>query len=328
MGTVFLGEFGTQQVAVKLMLPVAEKMEMEAEFRFYEEAKTLFEVNSEYVARIFEWQFKEEPYWFATEYVAGPNLQDEIDAHGPLDSDALHYLIDCCNEGLRALHESQIVHQDLKPLNVVLSDGGPKIIDLGLARNQETAQIFESGDVIGTPVYMSPEQLRGTEATSASDYFSLGVTIFQAAVGRLPWGNLSKSELREAISACQIEVPNEIDEVVAQVIQGLIVPDPSQRLNYLEIFTLINKDRSEPAHKARRDLQRLVSPGRYSDAIAEAPLTSKDVLDARNKAIDPSQNPLINPKPKAGIVEQAEVNPLLPKNIPPGSGSSENPVAP
>jgi len=328
MGTVFLGEFGTQQVAVKLMLPVPGKLEMEAEFRFYEEAKVLFEINSEYVARIFEWQFKEEPYWFATEYIAGPNLQDEVDAHGPLDSDALHYLIDCCNEGLRALHESQIVHQDVKPLNVVLSDGGPKIIDLGLVRNQETAELFEKGDVLGTPLYMSPEQWQGVEVTSASDYFSLGVTIFQAAVGRLPWGSLSTSELREAISACQIDIPDEMDEIVAQVIKGLIVSDPNQRLSYHDIFKLVNQGRSEPAHRARRDLQRVASPGRYSEAIADAPLTPQDVLDARNLGTDPGENPLLNAKPKLGIVEQAEANPLLPGNSAPESNFAKNPMTP
>ena len=312
MGTVYLGEYGTQQVAIKVMIPAPLNSQTEARFRFYEEAKTLSEVDSEFVARIFEWQFKEEPYWFATEYIAGPNLGEEVTINGPLAADALHYLIDCCNEGLKALHDKKIIHQDFKPLNIVLSDGGPKIIDLGLAFNQDTSELFERGDVMGTPHYLSPEQVRGEAPTAASDYFCLGVSIYEAAVGELPWTFNSKSELESAIQDCAFEIPKQVDATVADIIRGLLVSNPNDRLTYDQINQAINQNREVPAHKARRDLQRITKPGMQSSAISDSPVTSNDVLESRHKEVDPTNNPLLNPQPKPGLVQNGVAGAVAP----------------
>jgi len=311
MGTVFLGERGTQQVAIKFMLSSTGNHDKESVFRFYEEAKTLYEIKSDFVAPIFEWQFSTEPFWFATEYIAGPNLEDEVTANGPLSSDALHYLIDCCNEGLAALHRLEIVHQDLKPANIVLSDGGPKIIDLGLARNQDTSKIFVDGEVMGTPAYISPEQILGNPVTVSSDYFSLGVSIYQAAVGRLPWKFQTKSQLIDAILNCSFVIPDDVDETVSKIIKGLLVANTDLRLSYEEIQNLICKDLTEPLHKKRRDLQRMDAPGQHSEVLSRAPVTLDDVLSERSKISDPSENPLLNP-----LLKKASAGSKISENSP------------
>ncbi|MFB9888485.1 glycoside hydrolase family 6 protein [Planobispora takensis] len=124
--------------------------------------------------------------YLVTEFVPGPSLQEAVADGGPLTGSSLDGLAAGVAVALRAIHGAGIVHRDLKPSNVLLSPVGPKVIDFGVARLVE-GHSQASSAVVGTPAYMSPEQVGGAPATPASDVFAWGGVVAYAAVGRGPF---------------------------------------------------------------------------------------------------------------------------------------------
>jgi predicted Ser/Thr protein kinase len=123
--------------------------------------------------------------WIASEYVPGPSLKDMVAERGPAPGTALAILAAGLAEGLTAIHDAGVAHRDLSSGNVLLADDGPRIIDFGIAAAAEETTLTQTGWVLGTPGYMSPEQAVNTrQAGQASDIFSLGAVLAFAATGR------------------------------------------------------------------------------------------------------------------------------------------------
>ena len=126
--------------------------------------------------------------WLATAYVAGPSLAETIDNHGPLSARSAVSLAAGLAEGLNAIHAAGVVHGDLKPSNVLLSEDGPRVIDFGISRAADAAPLTHPGLVMGSPGFMSPEQAMGRETGPRSDVFSLGAVLAYASTGDGPFG--------------------------------------------------------------------------------------------------------------------------------------------
>ncbi|GIH91230.1 glycoside hydrolase family 6 protein [Planobispora siamensis] len=124
--------------------------------------------------------------YLVTEFVPGPSLQEAVAGDGPLTGSSLDGLAASVAVALRAIHGARVVHRDLKPSNVLLSPVGPKVIDFGVARLVE-GHGQASSAVVGTPAYMSPEQVSGGPVTPASDVFAWGGVVTFAACGRGPF---------------------------------------------------------------------------------------------------------------------------------------------
>ncbi|MFD7321037.1 serine/threonine-protein kinase [Streptomyces sp. NPDC059875] len=133
--------------------------------------------------------------WLATAYVPGPALSEAVIAHGPLPEDALWRLLSGLAHALDGVHRAGLVHRDVKPSNVLLSQSGPLLIDFGIARSADETALTGTGLVVGSPGYMSPEQAEGKPIGSAADVFSLGAVLAFAATGRGPFGGGSVAEL-------------------------------------------------------------------------------------------------------------------------------------
>lgn len=189
MGQVFLGRSrGGRTVAVKLVRP---ELAGDPVFRrrFAQEVDAAGRVNGFYTAQVVEADTGADPPWLVTSYIPGPSLRDAVDRCGPLPAATVAVLGAGLAEGLGAIHGCDLVHRDLKPANVILAEDGPRVIDFGIARALDaTSRVTQSG-VIGTPPFMSPEQLQGREATMASDVFSLSAVLAYAATGRGPFGD-------------------------------------------------------------------------------------------------------------------------------------------
>ncbi|GHD28863.1 protein kinase domain-containing protein [Streptomyces galbus] len=188
MGVVYRGRARSgREVAVKV---VHSQYAEDGVFRirFRQEIEAVRKVSGAFTAPVVDADPEAARPWMATQYVPGPSLADHIRAHGPLRGTALRRLALGLLEALRDIHRAGVVHRDLKPANVLIADDGPRVIDFGISRAAGNQTLTETGHMIGTPPFMSPEQL--TDARSAgpaSDVFSLGSLLVYAATGRGPF---------------------------------------------------------------------------------------------------------------------------------------------
>ncbi|MGW0839365.1 beta-alanine-activating enzyme beta-propeller domain-containing protein [Streptomyces sp. NPDC002787] len=189
MGRVYLGVSpGGRAVAVKTIRP---ELTYDPAFRerFAREAAAARAVSGAFTAAVVDADPYGEPPWLATVHVAGISLDDTIARHGPLPESSVLALGAGLTEALQAIHTAGLVHRDLKPSNVLLAPDGPKVIDFGIAITAGSSSLTRSGVVVGTPAYMSPEQLTGGRAGTAADVFALGGVLVFAATGEGAFGS-------------------------------------------------------------------------------------------------------------------------------------------
>jgi SAM-dependent methyltransferase len=187
MGLVFLAASPAgRMVAVKVIRPeLAEDPKFIRRFR--DEVDAARRVSGFYTAPVVAAGTDDAQPWLATAFVPGLSLDDVLTIHGPLPIPALRRLAAGLAEALCAIHSAGLVHRDLKPANVLLASDGPRVIDFGIARAFADARLTTTGSVIGTPSFMSPEQVEGQPAGPASDMFSFGSVLAFAASGAPPF---------------------------------------------------------------------------------------------------------------------------------------------
>ncbi|MFF0746435.1 serine/threonine-protein kinase [Streptomyces sp. NPDC004111] len=196
MGRVYLGRSaGGRTVAVKIVHP---HFALDEEFRarFRREVEAARRVGGAWTAPVLDADPDAAVPWVATGYVAGPSLTQALAAHGPLPDHSVRVLGAGLAEALTAVHALGLVHRDVKPSNVLLTLDGPRLIDFGIARATDgTASLTSTGVSIGSPGYMSPEQILGKGVGPAADVFSLGAVLSYAATGAAPFPGDSAASL-------------------------------------------------------------------------------------------------------------------------------------
>ncbi|MEU9988836.1 PQQ-binding-like beta-propeller repeat protein [Streptomyces sp. NPDC048045] len=188
MGVVYLGVSASgRQVAVKLVHgPYAQEEEFRTRFR--QEIAAARRVSGAFTAPVVDADPDADRPWMATLYVPGLNLAEAVEKDGPLNQRELRALGLGLTEALRDIHRAGLVHRDLKPRNVLMTGDGPRVIDFGISRTSDDQGLTTTGRMIGTPPFMSPEQLEAPrDVTPASDVFSLGSLLVFAAVGTGPF---------------------------------------------------------------------------------------------------------------------------------------------
>jgi serine/threonine-protein kinase len=207
-----------QQVALKFMLPAAMESP-EASARFLREARAAGRLTSEHVCRVTDvGRFESGAPYIVMEYLEGYDLGTMLKRRGPLRvAAAVDYLLQAC-EGLAEAHAQDIVHRDLKPDNLFLSaraDGGHviKVLDFGISKASVTGIQTQTGDILGSPAYMAPEQMKSTKDVDArADVWSLGMVMYQLLTGRLPFTGDSLPTLCLSVMNDQPVPPNQIRE--------------------------------------------------------------------------------------------------------------------
>ncbi|MFI8875314.1 protein kinase domain-containing protein [Streptomyces sp. NPDC055243] len=188
MGTVFLARTASgRPVAIKL---IHQQYAGDEEFRirFRQEVAAARRVSGAFTAAVVDADSEAEYPWMATAYIEGHTLAQHIAKMGPLTGADLRMLAIGLTEALRDIHRVGVVHRDLKPSNVVLSPEGPRVIDFGISRAADQQTLTMTGRVIGTPPFMSPEQLQAPRGVGPrSDVFSLGTLLVYAATGQGPF---------------------------------------------------------------------------------------------------------------------------------------------
>jgi serine/threonine protein kinase len=244
MGQVYLARSpGGRTVAVKVIRPdlAAERGVRE---RFAREVAAARGVSGMFTAAVVDADPDADLPWMATAYVDGPSLADVVGEHGPLPPDAVLALAAGLAEGLQAIHRAGLVHRDLKPSNVLLAVDGPRVIDFGVSWAYQDSRLTDSGLVVGSPGFISPEQALDREVGPASDVFSLGAVLTYAACGQGPFGSgnaqavmyrlvneqpelaVVPDQLRHLVGACLAKEPG-LRPTTAQLLARLAesVPD-------------------------------------------------------------------------------------------------------
>ncbi|WP_344345626.1 serine/threonine-protein kinase, partial [Kitasatospora putterlickiae] len=254
MGRVYLGRTtGGRTVAVKV---VRHDLAGDAEFRarFRQEVAAARRVGGAWTAPVLDADTEGGHPWVATGYVAGPALTTAVRDFGPLPGPAVRTLGVGLAEALAHVHGLGLVHRDVKPSNVLLTLDGPRLIDFGIARALDTTTaLTQSGQVFGSPGFMSPEQAHGLPAGPASDVFSLGAVLAYAATGTMPFGSgvsapvLLYRVLHEEPDLAGLSGPLE------SLVRDCLAKDPSARPTPARLRERLDGDGAAAARPGRGD---------------------------------------------------------------------------
>ncbi|MGW4895514.1 serine/threonine-protein kinase [Kitasatospora sp. NPDC004240] len=230
MGRVYLGRTGGgRTVAVKV---VRRDLGGDPEFRarFRQEVAAARRVGGTWTAPVLDADTEGGHLWVATGYVAGPALTAAVHEFGPLPEPAVRTLGVGLAEALAHVHGLGLVHRDVKPSNVLLTLDGPRLIDFGIARALDSGTVLtQSGQVFGSPGFMSPEQANGLSAGPASDVFSLGAVLAYAATGTMPFGSgVSAPVLLYRVLHEEPDLSG-LDGPLDAIVRACLAKDPSAR---------------------------------------------------------------------------------------------------
>lgn len=228
-------------VAVKVMLP---QYAADPTFtkRFRQEAASAANLQSPYIVSIYDWGLDGETYYIVMEFLRGTDLKTAIKERGAINQRKAAEIGSQVAQALSVAHAGGIIHRDIKPQNIMIQpDGNIKVMDFGIARAGD-AGLSQTATVLGTAHYVSPEQAQGKELTGASDIYSLGVVLYEATTGKLPFDgqdavSVAVKQVNELPAPPSTINPN-IDPALEAIIMKAMEKDPERRF----------KDASEMRH--------------------------------------------------------------------------------
>jgi eukaryotic-like serine/threonine-protein kinase len=253
-----------REVAVKVLAGALARDEGFVR-RFEREARNVARLSHPNVVQVFDAGSEDDTHFMVMELVEGTTLAEVIEREAPVPADRAARIAADVAEALGAAHAKEIVHRDVKPANVLLTANGTvKVADFGIARAADSARITQTGTLLGTAAYVSPEQAVGMPATPRSDIYSLGCVLFEMLTGRPPFTAetpvaMLQRHLNDPVSppSSQASVPEALDRLVV----ACLAKDPSSR--------------PPSASDLRRDLLAATVPDRPGDTmvmeVAEEP---------------------------------------------------------
>lgn len=230
MGRVYLAEADGRLIAVKVIRP---ELADDPRFRrrFSHELEAVSRLDLACTAPLVDAETDATRPWMATEYIPGLSLAEAVGEGVPLSVPAVRRLAAGVGTALAAIHRAGVIHRDLKPSNVILAVDGPKVIDFGVAHAADLSQLTVTGQHIGTPSYMAPEQARTGAVGPASDVFALGALLTFAATGRPPFGDGTTTEVlfRVVYEPPELSALADLDADLHALVERCLDKEPANR---------------------------------------------------------------------------------------------------
>jgi eukaryotic-like serine/threonine-protein kinase len=276
MGVVYLATASNgSPVAVKVLRP---ELSGDAEFRirFSREVAALARVKGVCTVRVIEADTTSARPYLVTEYVEGPSLSEYIEAHGPMEPRMLYGLATGLAEALTAIHAAGIVHRDLKPSNVLLTPGGPKVIDFGIAQVLDSPGVTKAGFTVGSAGFMAPEQIMA-RAGPPADLFSWAVTVSYAASGRSPFGAGRTEAILHRILHDRPDLAG-VPASLLPLVTAALAKDPQARPTAVTLLSQLTRTAVQPSAGSDQATQTILAQTWLAPALRpQVPVTPPQV---------------------------------------------------
>jgi serine/threonine protein kinase/tetratricopeptide (TPR) repeat protein len=206
----------------------------EALERFKREIQLSSKITHRNVLRVYDLGASEGIKYLTMQFVEGEDLSTILERGGPLPTPRLIHIFRQILEGLIAAHEQGVVHRDLKPQNIMLdASDNVFVTDFGLAKSLEQSGMTQTGVIVGTPYYMSPEQVKGSPIDHRSDIYSLGVILYQMSTGQLPFTGSTPYEVMaqrlHATPAPPTRINPDLPAFLGKILERCMAVDPAAR---------------------------------------------------------------------------------------------------
>ncbi|MGN9843232.1 protein kinase domain-containing protein [Nonomuraea sp. H19] len=327
-GVVYLARTASgEQVAVKL-LHHGLLTDPGAKNRFLREVELAQRVARFSTAPVIHADLAGQRPYIVSEYVAGPSLRDLVTLEGPRRGAALDRLAISTATALAAIHRAGILHRDFKPANILMGPEGPVVIDFGIARALDAPAAASTGPLMGTPSYLSPEQLGGAPVTAAADIFAWGVTMVFAASGRPAFGADSTPAVINRILNKE-PVISGLDGTLLELVSASLSKDPAKRPSADDLIAGLTSLSVRPPARRRRRATILTIAGCAAAALLVTggvlinaggqPVGSPPEGDSTSHPPVPSTTPLATPftsAPSQTRRAEQRTSPRTPKQTP------------
>ena len=285
MGVVFKATDTVLQrtVAVKTVNMALEKDHADKyEARFYQEARAAGGLNHPNIVTVYDAGKAGDVVYMAMEYIQGVELRTLFVEGQPMGVPQALSIAAQVAEGLGYAHQQGVVHRDVKPANImVVSEGPVKITDFGIARMRASADLTQTGVMLGSPKYMSPEQVIGKRADHRSDIFSLGVILYEMLTGAAPFSGENVTALMYQIVNFAPPAPSTVNRQVPEMLDFVVAKMLAKPLD----------ERYQDAREAARDLRECERSlaGPASTTLSGRPLglasgTQPEMMSTQSKA--------------------------------------------
>ncbi|WP_433581658.1 Stk1 family PASTA domain-containing Ser/Thr kinase [Paenibacillus amylolyticus] len=273
--------------------------------RFRREAQSAASLSHPNVVSIYDVGQEDDVHYIVMEYVEGKNLNEIIKERAPLQVDESVRIASQIADALDHAHHNQIIHRDIKPHNILIGrNGRVKVTDFGIARAVTSTTITQTGSVVGSVHYFSPEHAKGIVTGEKSDLYSLGIVLYQMLTGQLPF--LGESPISVALKHLQEEFdePRKFNPLIPQSVENVILK--SMRKN--------PQERYQSAKEMQTDLETCLMPERRNETKIDFP--DEDDIDQTRVM------PAIKPEPRG--VTSTGAMPVMESDEETGKGKAKS----